>query len=209
MIHFPPNIIKLLAALLIGSIIGAEREYRNKSAGFRTLILICMGSTIFTILSQHFPLNGDRIASTIVTGIGFIGAGVIFKEDKAVIGITTAATIWITAALGMACGMGEWLLAFSGAIATLLVLITLFKVQYYIDHNNTMRQYRIVTSNRNTDLKPFEELMKTYDLRYYNLQQQVSKLYITCTWRVYGKKSSHEAFMQQLINHEEVAEVGY
>lgn len=205
----PPDITKLLAALLIGSIIGAEREYRNKSAGFRTLILICMGSTIFTILSQHFPENADRIASTIVTGIGFIGAGVIFKEDKAVIGITTAATIWITAALGMACGMGEWLLAFSGGLATLLVLIMLFKVQYYIDHNNTMRQYRVVTASRNTDLKPVEEMMKSFNLRYYNLQQQVGKLYKTCTWKVYGKKSNHEAFLAQLINHEEIEEVGY
>src|ERR1700730_3277484 len=99
-------IIKLLLAVVIGGVIGAEREYRSKSAGFRTLTLICLGSTIFTIFSQIIGAgagpgtgNPDRIASNIVTGIGFVGAGVIFKGDNSgskVSGITTAAMIWVT-----------------------------------------------------------------------------------------------------------------
>src|ERR1700743_1822320 len=103
-------ILKLLLAVLIGGVLGAEREYRSKSAGFRTLTMICLGATIFTIFSQIVggAGNPDRIASNIVTGIGFVGAGVVFKGDGTtrVNGITTAAMIWVTAALGMAIGAG-------------------------------------------------------------------------------------------------------
>jgi putative Mg2+ transporter-C (MgtC) family protein len=205
----PIAILKLFAALLIGAIIGAEREYRNKSAGFRTLILICMGACIFTILSQHFVDNKDRIASTIVTGIGFIGAGVIFKEDKAVTGITTAATIWITASLGMACGLGQWTLAIAGVTITFAVLVSLFKIQFYIDRKNNMREYRIVTTSRNADLAEFEAIMKQCHLRYYNMGQQVSAQHTTCSWRTYGTIENQKFFLQALLKNENVAEVGY
>ncbi|HSH66426.1 MAG TPA: MgtC/SapB family protein [Bacteroidia bacterium] len=95
--------IQLLIAILIGGIIGIEREYSNKSAGFRTMILICVGATLFTILSEKISTtNDDRIAANIITGIGFIGAGVVFKEGFTVTGLTTAASIWVTAALGSA-----------------------------------------------------------------------------------------------------------
>src|SRR5579859_3634406 len=116
---------KLILAVIIGGAIGAEREYRSKSAGFRTITLICLGATVFTIFSQIIGGSGnpDRIASNIVTGIGFVGAGVIFKGDSKVSGITTAAMIWVTAALGMAIGAGYLLTA---ALAALLILVVLF-----------------------------------------------------------------------------------
>src|SRR3981189_2650925 len=92
-------ILKLALAIVLGGVLGAEREYRSKSAGFRTLPVICVGATLFTIFSQIIggPGNPDRIASNIVTGIGFVGAGVIFKSDSfgRVNGITTAAMIWV------------------------------------------------------------------------------------------------------------------
>src|SRR5882724_5757237 len=99
-------VLRLIVALVIGGIIGAEREYRSKSAGFRTMMLICLGAALFTILSIEIGEgeNRDRIAASIITGIGFLGAGVIFKDENRVNGITTAATIWITAALGMGIG---------------------------------------------------------------------------------------------------------
>src|SRR5271154_5080290 len=100
------DLLKLFISLIIGSVIGAEREYRSKSAGFRTIILITLGSTLFTIFSIQIgsPNSPDRIASNIVQGIGFLGAGIIFREGSRVNGITTAATIWIAAALGMGVG---------------------------------------------------------------------------------------------------------
>jgi len=100
---------RLLISFGIGTAIGLEREYRSKAAGLRTMIMICLGSTIFTQLSISLGgSNPDRIAASIVSGIGFLGAGVIFKDGLSVSGITTATTIWITAALGMAVGVGEY-----------------------------------------------------------------------------------------------------
>ena len=108
-------ILKLFLSVVIGGAIGAEREYRSKSAGFRTMTLICLGATLFTIFSQYIGAGGnpDRIASNIVTGIGFVGAGVIFKGDSfgKVNGVTTAAMIWVTAALGMGIGGGYLLIS--------------------------------------------------------------------------------------------------
>ena len=104
-------IIRLALSIFAGGLIGAEREYVSKSAGLRTLMLICLGSCLFTICSDIMGKmsNSDRIASTIVTGIGFIGAGVIFKDDNRVKGLTTAAAVWVTAAIGMAIGAGLYL----------------------------------------------------------------------------------------------------
>src|SRR4051812_16434932 len=98
-------------AFVIGAVLGLEREFRSKPAGFRTMILICVGSCLYTILSKEAAGSVDRIASNIVTGIGFIGAGVIFKEGITVNGLTTAALIWTTAALGMAIGFHNYPLA--------------------------------------------------------------------------------------------------
>ena len=91
----PIEIRQILLAAVLGAFIGAEREYRNKSAGFRTVILITVGSAIITILSIHIGGNNpDRIAANIVQGIGFLGAGAIFRDENRVSGLTTAATIW-------------------------------------------------------------------------------------------------------------------
>src|SRR5512143_1099180 len=103
------NLVKLGISILVGGIIGAEREFRDKAAGFRTLILITVGSTLFTIFSMSMEPEGSRtrIAANIVTGIGFLGAGAIVREHGRIGGLTTAATIWLSAALGMGIGAGE------------------------------------------------------------------------------------------------------
>lgn len=118
------TILKVVVSCLAGALLGMEREFHHKAAGMRTLTLICVGSTLFTILSVEigFPNSPDRVASNILTGVGFIGAGVIFKGPYSIDGITTAATIWIAAALGIAVGMSHYVLV---AIALILVLIIL------------------------------------------------------------------------------------
>ena len=88
------DLIAIGVSLLAGSLVGIEREYKNKSAGFRTIVLICLGATAFTIVSRFGVGSDDRIAANIITGIGFIGAGVIFKDKFSVMGLTTAAVIW-------------------------------------------------------------------------------------------------------------------
>ena len=97
------DLYHLLIALLIGAVIGAEREYRNKSAGLRTMIMVSLASCLFTIMSIKIGVNNpDRLAANILTGLGFIGAGVIFKEENHISGITTATTIWMVEQLGLA-----------------------------------------------------------------------------------------------------------
>ena len=139
-----PDIIeKLLLSIVVGGAIGAEREYRSKSAGFRTLTLICLGSSLFTIFSEYIGAgnNPDRIASNIATGIGFVGAGVIFKGDFGVNGITTAAMIWVTAALGMGIGAGyEWV----SVLACVMILLMLFifgLLENWIDRINQITDH--------------------------------------------------------------------
>ena len=100
-------------SFVLGTIIGIEREYKEKPAGLKTHVLICVGSAILTDLSAHFSVGGDpgRIAAQIVSGIGFIGAGTILQSRQVVQGLTTAATLWVTASVGMMAGSGYLLLA--------------------------------------------------------------------------------------------------
>jgi len=96
---------KIGLALVLGAVLGVEREYRSKAAGFRTLTMISIGACLFTIISRHLggEQNPDRIASNIVQGIGFLGAGVIFKDNVSVSGLTTATSIWVASAIGIIC----------------------------------------------------------------------------------------------------------
>lgn len=117
-------LMQMLLAAILSMIVGLNRERREKYAGLRTHTLVGLGACLFTILSVHaFGANDtSRVASNIVTGIGFLGAGVIYKGKDGVHDLTTAASIWATAALGMAVGLGAWFLAIG---ATLLVWLTL------------------------------------------------------------------------------------
>ncbi|MGC3988294.1 MAG: MgtC/SapB family protein [Chthoniobacteraceae bacterium] len=120
------NALLALAAIACGSIIGAERERREKPAGLRTMILVCLGSAVFTMVSVAFASNtGDsgRVAAQIVTGIGFLGAGVIMRDRGTISGMTTAATIWVCASVGMVVGAG-----FAGAGLALSILVRMVLV---------------------------------------------------------------------------------
>jgi len=149
--------LQLLFSFIIGTAIGIEREYRSKAAGLRTMIMICLGSTIFTELSVVIGDNSeDRIASNIITGIGFLGAGVIFKDGLSISGITTATTIWITAALGMAVGAGEYFIAFVGCFAVLIVLLFFESIQKIIARLHHERTYKITTRQDSSFASEFE-----------------------------------------------------
>ncbi|MFH1861866.1 MAG: MgtC/SapB family protein, partial [bacterium] len=107
-----PLLFRVLVSLICGSVIGAEREWARKAAGLRTMILICMGSNLYMLVSQlaaitaGFPFDITRIASQVVTGVGFIGAGAIIVDRGRTIGVTTAASIWVVAAIGLIIGAG-------------------------------------------------------------------------------------------------------
>lgn len=121
--------ISIILAILFGGTVGLERQISGKPAGLRTHILICFGAAVFTIISCRMAAdNADsvtRIASQIVTGIGFLGAGAIIRDRGGVHGLTTAATIWLVASVGMACGAGFYALAFISTILAVVVLVGL------------------------------------------------------------------------------------
>jgi putative Mg2+ transporter-C (MgtC) family protein len=129
---------RLLLAAGLGAAIGLEREYRRKPAGLRTNILIAVGSALFTIISLQLASKGgtpDRIAAQVVTGIGFLGGGAILRRGRAVQGMTTAATIWMNAAIGMAAGAGESSLAVAATVVTLVVLAVLPPIERFFDRH--------------------------------------------------------------------------
>lgn len=152
--------LRLLISFAIGTAIGLEREYRSKAAGLRTMIMICLGATIFTEISIQLGGNTpDRIASTIISGIGFLGAGVIFKDGLSVSGITTATTIWISAALGMAVGAGEYFIAVVGSAVVLVVLVLFEKIQSLIERIHQSRSYKItVEGNHEFEINLIQEI---------------------------------------------------
>ena len=127
---------RLLLAAGLGAALGLEREYRQKPAGLRTNILIALGSALFTILSLEVTRTvGDpsRVAGQIVTGIGFLGGGAIMRNRDTVHGMTTAATIWVNAAIGVGAGMGQYSLATFTAALTLVVLVVLPPIEIYFE----------------------------------------------------------------------------
>ena len=128
--------IRLLLAAGLGAAIGIEREYRQKAAGLRTNILIALGSALFTTISlEMVPAGVDstRVAAQLVTGIGFLGGGAILRSGRSIHGMTTAATIWVNAAVGLAAGAGLFAMAIVGTTITLAALALLRPVETYLE----------------------------------------------------------------------------
>lgn len=130
--------LRLLVAAGLGAVIGIEREFRQKPAGLRTNILIAVGAALFTTVSIELAArygggSPDRIASQIVTGVGFLGGGAILRSGRNVHGMTTAATIWVNAAIGMAAGAGEFGMATAATLITVVVLLLLPPLENYFE----------------------------------------------------------------------------
>lgn len=133
-------VFRLFLAIAIGGIIGLQREMRRKAAGLKTLTLVCLGSCLFMLISirlfeAYSETDPFRIVAQVVTGIGFIGAGAIIQARGAVIGLTTAASIWITAACGLAVGGGFYLEAGLSAFLVLVILELLSRIEYRLKRN--------------------------------------------------------------------------
>lgn len=202
-------VIKLLVAILIGGLIGGEREFHDKAAGFRTIIFICLGSTLFTILSLELGGASDpvRIAASIVTGIGFIGAGVILRNEGRVIGLTTASTIWIAAALGMGIGSGYFLLA---GIATGLILIGLWVFPTFdrlIHKTRETRNYHVVFPRSTEKCGQLENTINQCNLRIESFNRGLQAGEMVSTWRVHGSPQNHELLVDKLILDEDIHEL--
>lgn len=132
-------ILRLVIAGLLGGLIGFEREVRAKEAGLRTHFIVALGSALFMIISQYAftgRFDAARVAAQVVSGIGFIGAGVIIFQKNAVRGVTTAAGLWVAAAIGLACGAGMYPVAIAGAVLTLLCLEAMHIITHYYGEKN-------------------------------------------------------------------------
>ena len=206
------NLIKLGLAIVVGGIVGAEREFRDKAAGFRTIILITVGSALFTIFSASLDpgFTRTRIAANIVTGIGFLGAGAIIREHGRVGGLTTAATIWLSAALGMGIGGGELLFVMISTVTVLIVLLVFPRLERWIDRIRESRSYRIIISASNMDkLDHIQDALKSRNLFVYDHHQSKSGDTIMGTWHTMGKPINHESFVVEMMKDQDIREFVY
>lgn len=223
-------IIRVTIAVVFGFCIGLERELTNKYAGLRTHILVCLGACVFTILSIYgFPTfaPGDnvdlaqatgirdtsRVAAQIVTGIGFIGAGTVLRNGPIVLGLTTAATLWIAASIGMACGAGMFEIAFAGTLLAIITLVMIRVLEKKCLPNSTKRTKRIklsvVCDNEHIEKMQDFIIDKFQDIsgltkKQFNAEGNTSK--ISCIAEVLNKKSIKDLY-KMFVNKEGVESV--
>ena len=204
------DVLKIVLALAAGGLIGFEREYRDKAAGLRTLILICVGSALFTILSGRLadPPNA-RIAASIVAGVGFLGAGVILRDEKAgrVMGLTTAALIWVAAALGMALGAGYYLLSALVVVVTMLVLWLFPKLEGLIDRTQGVRMYEVSMRGGGDKYLAIDSKLREQARRVTLTRQVRCRDTMTVTWQVIADGPAHERLREVLLADGELEEV--
>ena len=165
-------VLRLFVAAMLGGVIGFEREYRAKEAGFRTHFLVALGSGLFMILSQfgfndvlgHYEqvsLDPSRIASQVVTGIGFIGAGTIIFQKHVVRGLTTAAGLWVTSAIGMTAGAGMYVLSIA---TTVLVLLCLEALYFILQHFGTRNITVTFSTPKEENIQPVLQRLRDKEI---------------------------------------------
>ena len=206
------DLIKLIAAVIIGGIIGAERERHNKAAGLRTMILICLGSTLFTLFSAKIAgddFDPSRIASNIVVGIGFLGGGVILREGGRITGLTTAATIWLSAALGMGIGSGQYVLVTAAALVITIVLWLFPKFEERLSIPTEVRTYAITVHNSWDKFKELKGLFKEHQLVINSYRQAKRGSDMVCTFEVYGSTKKHDRVVQKLLADKQVKQTDF
>ncbi|QIF05772.1 MgtC/SapB family protein [Roseimicrobium sp. ORNL1] len=163
------GIVLTLASMVAGGVIGSERERRDKPAGMRTLILVSLGAAVFTMSSFAFvTTTGDsgRVAAQIVTGIGFLGAGVILHSRRSVVGVTTAATIWVTASVGLTVGAGYAIpgIALSVVVRAVLDLVHRYE-RKFLDHVCTWQVRIIFQSHQGKTQAKLQRLLSAYHIQ--------------------------------------------
>jgi putative Mg2+ transporter-C (MgtC) family protein len=206
------NLIRIGFAVVIGGVIGAEREFRDKAAGFRTIILITVGSALFTIFSASMDpgFTRTRVAANIVTGIGFLGAGAIVREHGRIGGLTTAATIWLAAALGMGIGAGELVFVAFSALIVIFVLLVFPRLELWIDSIRESRTYKIVVSTANVEkIDKINEALEINQLKVYEHHQSKSGNTIVGTWHTIGSPKHHEKFATIMVKDKDIEDFVY
>ena len=166
-------LVRILFSFIIGAIVGVERETHNQPAGLRTHILISIGATMVMLISIYIPqtftnfLNGDpgRIAAQVVSGIGFLGAGAILRFGANVKGLTTAASIWAMAAIGLAIGAGMYLISFIGVVVILFALTIMNVFEKRIFKERFLKRLEITVRKKNSDLDSLQDIFDQLDIK--------------------------------------------
>jgi putative Mg2+ transporter-C (MgtC) family protein len=211
-----PNItldlsLKVLAAVVLGGMIGWQRELQHKPAGFRTHILIVLGATIAmqTSIFAGAMTGGDatRIASNIIVGIGFIGAGTIMKEGPTVYGLTTAATIWVAGALGLAVGAGYYGAAILLTFATLVVLGVFSRIESLIVRRRVLHRYQVIATDSEAVIGRIQQALDRSPFRRGGLDFRREGDRIALSFELADVPSVHETFFRDLRGMKEVVEI--
>jgi putative Mg2+ transporter-C (MgtC) family protein len=212
------SVFRLLLAAALGGLVGLEREASGKPAGFRTNLLICVGAALVTELSivvaQDVTLPGGfrsdpgRLAAQIVSGIGFLGAGTIIQARGSVVGLTTAATLWVVAALGMAVGAGAYLQAISGTALVLLALMMLGRFEdFLLPYHFQERIMRVVMRDDSELVDGVEEYLmeKGYSVRIQEIERQDNLFVVSLSAR--GPRHDMEIAMRGLAARDGIVKV--
>ena len=193
---------RLLTACLLGGLIGVEREFSRKAAGVRTNLLICMGAAFFTLLSG--VLAGDtpdkgRVASNIVQGIGFLGAGLILHNRSRVSGLTSAASVWVVASIGMACGAG----LYAAAVVASIIVVLALEVVGFLERRANLKGYALVYEARGRDqtlmLTSILDAMDKARERLYNVERDAIGELQRISFAVIATKRQHEHLRGRLL----------
>jgi putative Mg2+ transporter-C (MgtC) family protein len=170
-------IFKLIVSMVLGSLVGYERKRKGQPAGLRTFALICMGATLAMLVSiyicqEYVGLkNGDpgRIAAQVITGVGFLGAGAIIQMKGSVRGLTTAAGIWMVSTIGLAVGVGLYLLAVVATLLILFIMVQLERVEHQLDMGSESRIIRMAVNEIITDMAPYRRVLQAHNVVLHNV----------------------------------------
>ena len=210
-VDFYGDVGKLALSLVLGAVVGIERELNEKPAGLRTNVLICLGSAAFTILSIRLGGKADpaRIAAQILSGIGFLGAGAIMREGEHVKGLTTAAVIWVVAAIGMGAGMGYYTLACLTTLGTLAVQIAMTPLDIVVDGLRQRHNFRIISDPDEKAIEVVALILKSHDVRVMHRKVMKRNSLYHSEWLTTGSPASQELVVRDLLQSEKVIEVLY
>ncbi len=203
------DLIKLLLAVLLGGLLGLEREMHAKAAGLRTITLITVGATLFTMLSLDF--KDDRVIANIVTGVGFLGAGSILFSEGRLKGLTTASSVWVAAALGMAIGLGEYWLALISALVVFGILWIFAWVDRLVDVlGREIRTYDITyiaSKNKQEQIEAAIAECKLTIIR--RRRMKVGENLLQGIWELRGALARQTRFSDIMLADSEVVELKY
>jgi putative Mg2+ transporter-C (MgtC) family protein len=196
--------LQVILATLLGGAIGLERELSGKPAGLRTNILICVGATLFTVLSFKLSLGrGDpaRVAAQILPGVGFIGAGTILHARGSITGLTSAATIWVVAAIGMAIGAGAYTDAIGTAILVMLILWGLGNLEKLIARKSTYSHVVIHAKPETSAVEDLESLMRRSGLEVARVESRRENVDLVVEFELRGPRRLHDQAKLAMLHH--------